>query len=146
MPLFRARPVVQKEDFGQAHVKPKRAGPASGVARHAERPRNRVAIGVRPCCNVEGRPGSGGENRPEMQTKWKLHRSCEIEPMPVVKVRWSNFRLQIVIIRREQKDARPVRRHVVCELRKNILPVPLEALSPSSAKGQRQSVSSEERG
>ena len=65
--------------------------------------------------------------------------------MSAVKIRRPYFRLQVVIVGRKQKRARPVIRYVVGVFGKDVLPVAFKVFPPPSAKRESQSLSTEKR-
>ena len=64
--------------------------------------------------------------------------------METVKIRRAGLRPQIVVVCREQNDARAVGGHVIDVLGEDVLPVALEALSQTSAEGKGQGIPSQE--
>src|SRR6266566_3580023 len=64
--------------------------------------------------------------------------------MSAIKVSRPYLWLQIIVVRREQKRARPVTRCIVGVFGEDILRVAPKALSQSSAEGQAQGVSAKE--
>src|SRR5437667_5296887 len=65
--------------------------------------------------------------------------------MSTIKVSRPYLWLQIIVVRREQKRARPVTRRIIGVFGEDVLSIALEALSQSSAERQAQGVSAKER-
>src|SRR5256885_16871127 len=65
--------------------------------------------------------------------------------MSTIKVSRPYLWPQIIVVRREQKRARPVTRSIIGVFGEHILSVALKALSQSSAKRQAQGVSAKDR-